>query len=207
MDYWYAIVSPVAKSTEKTSKPRCSPPALPQPWRTSLQRRLSDVLMGLNTMKRIYMLIFFLIVPVLMSAQTSSRDDSQVELEKLASLVKQGAVGKVRVLHVHDSMLTRVAVSKDALHSIATSTQDFSDQIAEKFGSLLSGVSVKTDNHTPDLRWGVFFYDPQGQVIGSLFVDKFGQYGYLNGQTVSFEMGTFARSLAKRLHKITGIPN
>jgi hypothetical protein len=104
-------------------------------------------------------------------------------------------------------MLTRVAVSKDALHSIATSTQDFSDQIAEKFGSLLSGVSVKTDNHTPDLRWGVFFYDPQGQEIGSLFVDKFGQYGYLNGQTVSFEMGTFARSLAKRLHKITGIPN
>jgi hypothetical protein len=104
-------------------------------------------------------------------------------------------------------MLTRGAVSKDALHSIATSTQDFSDQIAEKFGSLLSGVSVKADNHTPDLRWGVFFYDPQGQEIGSLFVDKFGQYGYLNGQTVSFEMGTFARSLAKRLHKITGIPN
>jgi hypothetical protein len=153
------------------------------------------------------MLIFFLIVPVLMSAQTSSRGDPQVELEKLAALVKQGTVAKVTVLHVHDSMLTRVAVSKDALHSIATSTQDFSDQIAEKFGSLLSGVSVKTENHTPDLRWGVFFYDSQGQEMGSLFVDKFGQYGYLNDQTVSFGTGTFARNLAKRLHKITGIPN
>jgi hypothetical protein len=158
-------------------------------------------------MKRIYMLMFFLIVPVLMSAQTSSQGDPQVDLEKLAALVKQGAVGKVRVLHVHDSMLTRVAVSKDALRSIATSTQDFSDQIAEKFGSLFSGASVKTDNHTPDLRWGVFFYDRQGQEIGSLFVDKFGQYGYLNDQTVSIETGTFARNLAKRLHKITGIPN
>jgi hypothetical protein len=142
-----------------------------------------------------------------MSAQTSSPGDPQVELGKLAALLKQGAVGKVRVLHVHDSMLTRVAVSKDALRSIATSTQDFSDQIAEKFGSLLSGVSVKTETHTPDLRWGVFFYDPQGQEIGSLFVDQFGQHGYLNDQTVSFQTGTSARNLAKRLHKITGIRN
>ena len=45
------------------------------------------------------------------------------------------------------------------------------------------------------------------QEIGSLFVDKFGCYGYLNDQTVSFETGTFARNLAKHPHKITGIPN
>ena len=158
-------------------------------------------------MKRIHRMIFILIVPVLMAAQTCSRRDPQVDLEKLAALSKHGTVGKVTVLHVHDSMLTRVAVSKDALHSIATSTQDFSDEIAEKFDSLLSGVSVKTDNHTPDLRWGVFFYDPQGHEIGSLFVDKLGRYGYLDDQTVSFETNTFPRNLAKRLHKITGIPN
>ena len=157
-------------------------------------------------MKRIHRVIFIWIVPVLMAAQTSPRNP-QVDLEKLAALLKHGTVGKVTVLHVHDSMLTRVAVSKDALHSIATSSQDFSDEIAEKFDSLLSGVSVKTDNHTPDLRWGVFFYDPQGHEIGSLFVDKFGRYGYLDDQTVSFETNTFPRNLAKRLHKITGIPN
>lgn len=157
-------------------------------------------------MRRIHKLIFLaLIVPILMSAQTSSQGDPQVDLEKLAARLKQGAVAKVRVLHVHDSLVTRAAVSKEALHSIATSSQDFSDQIAEKFGSPLSGVSVKTENHTPDLRWGLVFYDPQGQEIGSLFVDKFGQYGYVNDQTVSFQTGIFARNLAKRLHKITGI--
>ena len=126
-------------------------------------------------------------------------------VEKLASLLKQGAVGKVKVLHVHDSTLTRVAVSKEALHSIANSTLDFSDQIAEKFGSLLSGVSVKKEDHTPDLRWGVFFYDAKGQKVGSLFVDKFGQHGYVNDQTVSFETGASERNLAKCLHKIAGI--
>lgn len=157
-------------------------------------------------MKRMHKLIFLeLIVPILMSAQTPSQADQQVDLKKLASLLRQGAVRKVKVLHVHDSTLTRAAVDKETLHSMATSTPDFSDQIAEKFGPLLSGVSVKKEDHTPDLRWGVFFYDAQGQEIGSLFVDKFGQHGYLNDQTVSFETGALERTLAKRLHKITGI--
>lgn len=158
---------------------------------------------------RVFWLVF-LFVPALMSAQTSSQGNAQADLEKLASLLKQGAVAKVKVLHVHDSTLTRVGVSKEALHSIASSTLDFSDHIAEKFGALLSDVSVKNESrtnesHTPDLRWGVFLYDAQDQEIGSLFVDKFGQYGFVNDQTVSFETGTFARNLAKRLHKITGI--
>ena len=156
-------------------------------------------------MRRISKLIFLLLVaPVLMSAQTSPPSDPQVDLEKLATLLKQGAVGKIRVLHAHDSMLTRVAVSKDALRSIATSSQDFSDQIAEKFGSLLSSISVKTETHTPNLRWVVFFYDPQGHEIGSLFVDQFGQHGYLNNQTVLFQTST-GSNLAKRLHKITAV--
>ena len=157
-------------------------------------------------MKRIHELILLaLIVPILMSAQPSSQVDPQVDLEKLALLLKQGTVRKVKVLHLHDSTLTRVNVSKKALHSMANYNLDFNDQIAEKFGPLLSGVSAKKENHTPDLRWGVFFYDAQGQEIGSLFVDMFGQHGYVNDQTVSFETGAFARNLAKHLHKITGI--
>ncbi len=154
---------------------------------------------------RVLLLTILLIFPALVSAQASSQGDPQVDLERLASLLKQGAVAKVKVLHAHDSTLTRVGVSKEALHSIASSTLDFSHHITEKFGALLSGVSVKKESHTPDLRWGVFLYDAQGQEIGSLFVDKFGQYGFVNDHTVSFETGTFARNLAKRLHKITGI--
>ena len=156
-------------------------------------------------MKRMYKLIFLAIVQVFMSAQTSLQCEPQVDLEKLASLLKQGAVGKVKVLHVHDSTLTRVAVSKEALQSTAASNVDFSDQIAEKFGPLLSGVSVKKEDHTPDLRWGVFLCDAKGQEIGALFVDKFGQYGYVNDQTVLFKTGASERNPAKRLHKITGI--
>lgn len=159
----------------------------------------------MKRMHKLVLLALALVVPMVVSAQTLSQGDPQADLEKLASLLKHGAVTKVKVLHVKDSILTRVSVSKEALHSMPNSTLDFSDQIEQKFGPLLSSVSVKNEDHTPDLRWGVFLYDVQGQEIGSLFVDKFGQYGYVNDQTVSFEAGTFAPNLAKRLHKITGI--
>ena len=159
-----------------------------------------------SMIKRLHKLVFLvLIVPTLMCARTSSQGDPQLELEKLASLLEQGAVGKVKVLHVRDSMETRADISKEALHALADYTPDFSGQIAEKFSPLFSGLSVKTEDHAPDLRWGVFFYDPQGRQIGSLFVDKFGQHGYVNDQTVSFEKGASERNLANRLHKITGI--
>lgn len=156
-------------------------------------------------MKSMNKLISLLIVPAFMSAQASSQRDPHGDLEKLTASLKQGGIAKIQVLHLHDSTLTRTAISKDALHSIATCTLDFSDHIAEKFGGLLSAISAKKEVHTPDLRWGVFFYDAQGQQAGSLFVDKFGQYGYINDQTVSFETGTAARNLAERLHRITGI--
>ena len=140
-----------------------------------------------------------------MSAQTSSQGDPQRELDKLTSLLKNVAVGKVKVLHVEDSANTRVGVNKKALHAIASSSLVFSDHIPEKFSSLLSDVSVKEESDPPDLRWGLFFYDAQGQQIGSLFCDKFGQDGFINDQTVSFDTGTLGRNLAQRLHKLTGI--
>jgi hypothetical protein len=140
-----------------------------------------------------------------MFAQSSSQGSPEADIEKLKSLLKDGGVAKVKVLHLPDSTLTRVAVSQEALRSIAGPIQGFSGHIPEKFNPLLSGVSVRKETQTPDLRWGVFFYDTQDHEIGSVFVDKFGRYGYLNDETVSFETGSFARNLAKRLHRITGI--
>ena len=157
-------------------------------------------------MSRMHKLILLaLVVPILMTAQTSSQDGPQPVVEKLASLLKRGAVGKVKVFHVRDSMETRVDIGKEALRTLANYAPEFNDQIPEKFSSLLSGLSAKKEDHTPDLRWGVFFYDAQGQEIGSVFVDSFGEHGYLNDQRVSFQTGSSERNLAKRLHEITGI--
>lgn len=148
-------------------------------------------------------LITLLIVPVCISAQSSPQDSMEAEMESLKSMLREGAVVNVQVLHMPDSALTRVAVSQETLRSIASSNTKFSDHIAETFNPLFSGVSVKKENHTSDLRWGVLFCDAQHHEIGSLFVDKFGRYGYLNGRSVSFDTPLLRANIARRLHKIT----
>jgi hypothetical protein len=150
-------------------------------------------------------LLMLWIVPLCVFAQSPSQNSAESDLEGLKSLLKEGAVTEVQVLHMHDSTLTRVAVSREALRSMASSDLKFSDHIAEKFSPLFSGVSTKRENHTPDLRWGVLFYDAQHHEIGSVFVDQFGQHGYLKGQTVSFDTAPVRTDIARRLHKITGI--
>ena len=129
----------------------------------------------------------------------------QADLESLTSLITQGAIGRVRIIHLKDSIETRVNVTKEALRRLANYNLEFSDHLAEKFAPPLSGVSIKREHHQPDLPWGVFFYDPKDLLIASLFVDMFGQYGYLNDQNVSFQANSATRNLAKDLHGITGI--
>ena len=156
---------------------------------------------------RALQLMMLLIIPVCAFAQSPSPNTTQADMERLKSLLDEGTVAKVQVLHMPDSTLTRAAVSQEALRSIASSVVNFKDHLAETFNPLFSGISVKRENHRPDLRWGVLFYDAQDHEIGSVFVDKFGRYGYLNGQTVSFDTGFFNANLATRLHKITRNPN
>jgi hypothetical protein len=126
------------------------------------------------------------------------------KMDALRSLLKTGAVTKVEVLRMPDTVMTRVAVTPQALRLSASYTVIFNEDIVGTFEPLLVGVSPKVENHNADLRWGVLFYDAQNHETGSLFVDKAGQYGYLNGETVSFDTGFLDASLAKRLHKIIG---
>jgi hypothetical protein len=126
-------------------------------------------------------------------------------METVKSLLPGSTAAKVQVLHMPDSVLTRSAVTPQALRSVASLTQTYRDHVGRTLDQMLSGISVKRDNHTPDLRWGVLFYDANYHEIASVFVDKFGRYGYLNGEMVSFDAGTSATDLATRLHQITGI--
>lgn len=152
---------------------------------------------------RIAFVLFLAFLPV--SAQ-NTRDSRQLQsMDAIRALIKGETVVKVRIIHVPDSTETFGSVSPDTLRSLASIDKTFNDRIGERFGPLFSGVSAKKLEHKPDLRWGVLFYDAKGQELASLFVDKFGEYGYINNQTVLFETGTFARNLAKRLHRITGV--
>jgi len=132
--------------------------------------------------------------------QSVPQNGAEAGMETLRTLLRGGTIAKVQVLHLPDS-----AVTPGTLRSIASDTKTFSVNIGATFDPSLSGIAAKLENHPSDLRWGVLFYDAQGQEVASVFVDKFGRYGYLNGQTVSFNAGALGTDLAGRLHMITGI--
>lgn len=152
---------------------------------------------------QVVFVLFLTSLPV--PAQSVRKDDQLRSVDTIRALIKSKTVVKVRIIHAPDSMETFGSVRPSTLRSLANVDKTFSDHIEEKFGPLFSGISAKNVDYTPNLRWGVFFYDAQGRELASLFVDKFGEYGYIDNQTVQFETGTFAPNLARRLHNITGI--
>jgi hypothetical protein len=66
----------------------------------------------------------------------------------------------------------------------------------------MSGISVKAEVPSADVRWGVLFYGKDGKEIGSLFADGLGRHGYLNGTLVSFHAASPEDGIASRLRKI-----
>lgn len=121
-------------------------------------------------------------------------------LQNLKTMIRAGSITKVQVLHLPDDVLTPVSVTPKSLRFTAYYTICFNRDIAGTFEPLLSGLSTKPENHIPDLRWGVLFYDAENHEVGSIFVDGFGHYGYLDDRTVSFHSGNLEKNLSQRLH-------
>ena len=126
-------------------------------------------------------------------------------MEKLRADLAAGSISRIQVIHMPDSTLTRVAVTESILRTTASIKRDYSERLVEIFDPVLSGILTKTTTRKPDLRWGVLFLNSKGQEIASLFVDKFGQFGYLNGELFEFGNGLLSSHLSKRLHKATAI--
>jgi hypothetical protein len=123
-------------------------------------------------------------------------------METLRSLLNSDTISRVEILRMPDTMMTRVNVSPQALRSSSSYTVIFKQNLKATFGGLLAGISAKSESRSPDLRWGVILYDARDHELGTIFVDRSGQYGYVNNGVVEFTTGTFDSSLAKRLHKI-----
>jgi len=150
-------------------------------------------------------MILFLLVPICVYGQTVPQTHAESDLETLKTLLKDGTVAKIQVLHFSDSALTRVSLTPQLLRDWAEIVKTFDKNLVETFGPVFSGITVKHVDHPSDVRWGVLFYDSQNHEIAALFVGQFG-YGYLNGETVSFDTGFHGVDIATRLHKATGIP-
>jgi hypothetical protein len=110
---------------------------------------------------RALQLMMLLMIPVCAFAQSPSPNSTQADMERLKSLLDEGTVAKVQVLHMPDSTLARAAVSQEALRSIASSVVNFKDHLAETFNPLFSGISVKRENHSLTFGGGCCFMTPK----------------------------------------------
>lgn len=150
---------------------------------------------------------FWLLTIMLVSsglfAQGNPRKSSDNQVTTKA-LIESGAVARVLIFHVPDSTMTRVALTPQALLSMAGSGYEITTDIKERLKPVFAGMTFQKENRIPDLRWGLLFYDVNNREIGSVFVDKFGRYGYVNKVAGLFQSDHPGSNLAKELHKLTG---
>jgi hypothetical protein len=149
-------------------------------------------------------LLTILLVPVGLLAQRSPGESNNSQVKTPNALIESGAVSRVLIFHVADSVSTRGSLSPQGLMSIAGSAFEITTDIKERFRPVFSGVSFQNEKCTPDLRWGILFYDVRNREIGEVFVDQFGHYGYVNGEVGSFAGDHPGFNIAKELHTLTG---
>jgi hypothetical protein len=135
----------------------------------------------------------FLFAPMCVGGQNAAQDG----MESLRSLLKAGTIRRVEILRIPDETMTRTSVRPEDLRSIASYKVIFNEGFESTFGSLLSETSFNRSSQNSDLRWGVLFYNASGEEVGSMFVDKFGENGVVNGEHVRF-----TSNLAMRLRQV-----
>jgi hypothetical protein len=155
-------------------------------------------------MKKIYCLLAILLVPFNLVAQGTSREGTGNDVRTPKALIESGAVARVLIFHVPDSTMTRVPLTPKALLSIAGSGYEITTDIKERLKPVFGGMTFEKGNRVPDLRWGLLFYGANNHEIGEVFVDKFGQYGYVNKESGAFQSEQHGSNIAKELHKLTG---
>ena len=134
----------------------------------------------------------FFLLGALFSSIAFAQGEPEKDFGALRRALGQGSVSTVAVIHLRDDTLTRIAVTPDALKQIATSTAEFRDASGQ--GQLLfANVVVTTTSRHADVRWGVILRTRSGNELGSVYVDKFGTAGYVNGKPVIFSVDLATR--------------
>lgn len=158
------------------------------------------------TTKKKFWLVAVMLIPTGLLAQVSQREGANNQVNTTTALIESGAVTRVLIFHVPDATMTRVALTPKALLSMAGSGYEITTDIKERLKPVFAGMTFQKADRVPDLRWGLLFYGADNHEIGEVFVDKFGQYGYVNRESGAFQPEHPGSNLAKELHKLIGNP-
>jgi hypothetical protein len=146
-------------------------------------------------MKPGIVVILVLLMDVLMTdactqAQEMDQSGLQSRIQLITSTFSVGNVSRIEVLQIPPRILTRSAVTPEMLeksfHYKLVIQNPGSGAYRDKLRDALSSMSVRSELEIKDLRWAVLFYTRDGSRVGSLYFNKDGEYGAVDGKPASF---------------------
>lgn len=137
-------------------------------------------------MKRMLKFLFLPFILQMAYAQGLMNSD----LASLRKSLSENTISSVVVLRMPDDVLTRVDVTPQVLRQADPPTQKYTLKMSGPRSEILmqwiKRARVTPTKRSPDLRWGLLFMDRDGKEVASIFSDRFGQVGNVDGHNVEF---------------------
>jgi hypothetical protein len=131
----------------------------------------------------------------------SSRND---ELTTLRDTLTRHELSSVTVLRIPDNMDFYVAVTPQYMRELRPPTKKYAIEMThsrfEELKQWVQQAHIESSEHYPDCRWGFLFMDRDGKEVASLFSDKFGKVGNVDGHNAEFS----GPPLLDMIHSLVG---
>jgi len=151
-------------------------------------------------MKRMLKLTFVALMLQLAYSQSAMKD----ELASFENSLREDAISSIVVLRMPDDVTTRIDVTPQVLRKGLSSTRKYKIEMNQVRSKLLirwiQQTTFTRTKRSPDLRWGLLFVDHNGKEIASIFSDRFGQVGNVDGHNIEFSN----THLIDTIHELVG---
>ena len=109
-------------------------------------------------------------------------------VQKAVSLLQSGTAERLEILYLPKEVATRVSVDpaylgRACFYRIWIERLDQSP-LRSELATTLANSGITLTPSDSDLRWGLIFYDAAGARILTIYLDKFGRRGLINGRTM-----------------------
>jgi hypothetical protein len=110
-------------------------------------------------------------------------------VQKAVSLLQSGGAARLEILYLPKEILTRAAVNPQQLaracHYRIRIEELGQTPLGAELATTLGISDIKvTATSDSDLRWGLIFYDAANARVLTIYLDKFGRRGLIDGQTM-----------------------
>jgi hypothetical protein len=121
-------------------------------------------------------------------AQSGSAAAEEDIVRKAVGLLQSGTATRLEILYLPKEVATRGSVDPPYLeracyYRIGIERLDQAPLGAELATTLVS-ANIRLRPSRSDLRWGLIFYDASNSRVLTIYLDKFGRKGLINGQTM-----------------------